>query len=173
MHCEFSHNHKTMESVISSGVRTGGRGIGGQNPSHERLKKNTLFGTIRLFLYRDFRNCCHVFLCYRTCLLILRYFHCDAIIPVVKLFWWAALEPTTNSKCKLEQSQWVLLKLESCCDVIKPFLSRALSWLDNTTFQRRRYSWKRMDKTQADVPLAMSSINHSYSLELTKPASWG
>ena len=46
-------------------------------------------------------------------------FHCDAIIPVVKLFWWAALEPTTNSQCKPGQSQWVLLKLESCCDVIK------------------------------------------------------
>ena len=88
--------------------------------------KTTLFGTIRLFSYRDFRNCCHVFLCYRTCLLISRNFYCDAIIPVVQLFWWAALESTTNSKCKPGQSQRVLLKLESCCDVIKPLFSRAI-----------------------------------------------
>ena len=53
-------------------------------------------------------------------------FHCDAIIPVVKLFWWAALEPTTNSQCKPGQSQWVLLKLESCCDIIKQLFSWAI-----------------------------------------------
>ena len=30
-----------------------------------------------------------------------------------------ALEPTTNTKCQPGQSQWILLKLESCCDVMK------------------------------------------------------
>ena len=29
-------------------------------------------------------------------------------------------------------------------------------WLDKTTFQRRRYSWKRVVAAQADVPLAVS-----------------
>ena len=69
---------------------------------------------------------CHVFLCYPTCLLISRNYRCDAIIPVVKLFCWVALEPTTDAKCKPGQSQWVLLKLESCCDVIKPLFSTAI-----------------------------------------------
>ena len=112
--------------LLISGVRKGGWGV---NFSHWRFKKrrnNTLFGTIRRFLYRDIRNCCRVFLRYPTCLLILRNFHSDAIIAVIKLFWWAALEPTTNSKCKPGQSQSVLLKLESCGDVIKPLLSTAI-----------------------------------------------
>ena len=30
--------------------------------------KTSLFGTNRLFSYRDCRNCCHAFLCYPTCL---------------------------------------------------------------------------------------------------------
>ena len=43
----------------------------------------------------------HCFLVvYPTCLLISKNFHRDAIIPVVKLFWWVALEPTTNPKCE-------------------------------------------------------------------------
>ena len=92
----------------------------------EKKMKTTLFGNIRLFLYRYFRNCCHVFLCYRTCLLISRNFSCDAIIPVVELFWWVALEPTIDSKCKPGQSQWVFLKLQSCCDVIKQLFSTAI-----------------------------------------------
>ena len=55
-----------------------------------------------------------------------RNFHCDAIIPVVKLFWWVVLEPTTYTKCKPGQSQSVLLKLESCCDVMKRLFSTAI-----------------------------------------------
>ena len=58
--------------------------------------------------------------------LISRNLDCDALIPVVKLFWWTALEPKTNSKCKPGQSQWILSKLESCCDVIKRLFSRAI-----------------------------------------------
>ena len=88
--------------------------------------KPSLFETIRLFSYRVCRNCCHVFLCYPTCLLISRNFHCDAIISVVKLFWWVALEPMTNTKCKPGQSQWVLLKLQPCCDVIKRLFLTAI-----------------------------------------------
>ena len=57
---------------------------------------------------------------------LLRNFHCGAMIPVVKLFWWVALEPTTRAKCKPAQSQWVLLKLESCSDVIKRLFSTAI-----------------------------------------------
>ena len=48
------------------------------------------------------------------------------MIPVVKLFWWVALEPTTNAKCKPGQSQWVLLSWKSCCDVIKRVFSTAV-----------------------------------------------
>ena len=116
-------------TVFHSGVRTERRGgVGGQTPPHRRFKKNqtSLFETIRLFSCKACRNCCHVFLCYPTCLLISRNFHCDAIIPVVKLFWWVALGPTTNTKCKPGQSQWVLLKLESSCDVVKRLFSTAI-----------------------------------------------
>ena len=102
--------------------------VGGQNPPIDDLKKikTSFFEMIRLFSYRVCRNCCHVFLCYPTCFLISRNFHCDAIIQVVKLFWWVALERTTNTKCKPGQSQWVLLKLESCCDVMKRMFSTAI-----------------------------------------------
>ena len=44
----------------------------------------------------------------------------------MELFWWVALEPTTNAKCKPKQSKWVLLKLESSCDVIKRLFSTAI-----------------------------------------------
>ena len=69
-----------------------GGGVHPQSP-HRRFKKikTSLFKTIRLFSYRVCRNCCHVFLCYPTCSVISRKFHCDAIIPVVKLFWWLRL----------------------------------------------------------------------------------
>ena len=66
------------------------------------------------------------FLCYPTCLIISRNFHCGAIIPSVKLFWWVSLELTINAKCKPEQSQRVLLKLESCCDAMKGLFSTAI-----------------------------------------------
>ena len=36
------------------------------------------------------------------------------------------LEPTTNTKCKPGQSEWVLLKLESCCNVMKRLFSTAI-----------------------------------------------
>ena len=59
-------------------------------------------------------------------LVISKNFHCDAIIPVVKFFWWVALEPTTNTKCKPGQVHWLLLKLESCCGVMKRLFSTAI-----------------------------------------------
>ena len=62
-------------------------------------------------------------------------FHCDAIIFVVKLFWCVTLEPMINSKCKPGQSQWALLKLESCCDVIKRLFSTAMAGQDNVLAQ--------------------------------------
>ena len=36
------------------------------------------------------------------------------------------VEPTTKPKCKPGKCQWVLLKLESCCGVIKPLFSTAV-----------------------------------------------
>ena len=118
-----------MKVTFKSQWRThGGRGGSGVKAPHRRFKKikTSLFGTVRHFSYRVCRNCCHVFLCYLTCLLISRNFHCDAIIPVVKLFWWVALEPTTNTKCKPGLSQWVLLKLEWCCNVMKRLFLTAI-----------------------------------------------
>ena len=116
-----------LHCVRFSGVRKGEGGFGGQPPIDDLKKiKTFLFEMIRFFSYRVCRNCCHGFLCYTTCLLIPRNFHCDAIIPVVKLFWWVALEPTTNPKCKPGQTQWVLLKLESCWDVMMRLFSTAI-----------------------------------------------
>ena len=126
-----------------------GGGVQGSKPPIDDLKKNKNLSLKRFafFSYRVCRNCCHVFLCYPTCLIISRNFHCDAIISVVKLFWWVALEPTTNTKCKPGQSQWVLLKLESCCDIAKRLFSTAIKAGQHKTFQRRRYSWKRVVAT--------------------------
>ena len=45
---------------------------------------------------------------------------------MVKLFRWVALEPTNNTKCKPGQSQWVLLKLELCCGVMKRLFSAVI-----------------------------------------------
>ena len=89
---------------------------------------------------------------------ISRNFHCDAIMPVVKLSWCVALEPMTDSKCKPVHTQWTLLKLEASGDVIchKAIVLNGYQWLDKTTFQRRRYSRKKMVATQGDSPLAMS-----------------
>ena len=47
-------------------------------------------------------------------------------VPVIKLFWWVALETTTNAKCEPGQSQRVLLMLESFCDVMKRLFSTAI-----------------------------------------------
>ena len=69
---------------------------------------------------------------YQIAYIISRNFHCDAIIPVVKLFWCVALEPMAISKCKPAQGQWAL-KLESCCDVIKTLFSTAMAGQDNVS----------------------------------------
>ena len=68
--------------------------------------------------------------------LILRNFHCDAVIPAVKLFWCIALEPVIISKCKPGESQWALLKLVSCCDVIKQLFSTAMAGQENVLAQK-------------------------------------
>ena len=67
-----------------------------------------------------------------NCLYNSRNFHCDAIVPVVKLFWCVALEPMAGSKCKPGQGQWAP-KLESCCDVIKTLLSTAMAGQDSVS----------------------------------------
>ena len=67
--------------------------------------------------------------------MISRSFHCDVIIPVIKLFWCVALEPMAGSKCKPGQGQWAL-KLESRCDVMKALLSTAMAGQDNVSAQK-------------------------------------
>ena len=111
--------------------RTHGEGFRGSNPPPPPIDdwkkiKTACFGPISLFSYRD----C-VFLCCIK-LSISRNFHCDAIIPVVKLFWCVALEPMAGSKCKPGQDQWAL-KLESCCNVIRTLFSTAMAGQDNVS----------------------------------------
>ena len=69
---------------------------------------------------------------YQIAYIISRNFHCDAITPVVKLFWCLALEAMAGSKCKPGQGQWAL-KLESCCDVIRTLFSTAMAGKDNVS----------------------------------------
>ena len=69
---------------------------------------------------------------YQISYVISRNVHCNAIIPVVKLFWYVALEPMAGSKCKPGQGQWAL-KLESCCDVTKTLFSTAMAGQDNVS----------------------------------------
>ena len=99
--------------------------------------------------------------------MISTYFHCDAIISVVKLFWCVTLEPMTNSKCNLGLSQWSLLKLESCCDVIKRLFSTAMAGQDNVLAQNRRPIlgrewWCRRQMFRW----------RCHNFDSTKPASW-
>ena len=74
-------------------------------------------------------------LLYQIAYIISRSFHCDAIIPIVKLFWCVALEPMAGSKCKPGQGQWAL-KLESRCYVIKTLFSTAMAGQDNVSAQK-------------------------------------
>ena len=90
-----------------------------------------LFGPISVFSYRD----CVFSVLYQIACIMSRNFHCDAIIPVVKLFWCVALEPMAGSICKPGQGQWAL-KLESCCDVIKTLFSTAMAGQDNISVQK-------------------------------------
>ena len=92
--------------------------------------KTALFGPISVFLYTD----C-VFLCCIKLPITSRNFHCNAIMPVVKRFWCAALKPKAGSKCKPGQGQWAL-KLKSCCDVIKTLFSTAMVGPDNVSAQK-------------------------------------
>ena len=72
---------------------------------------------------------------YHIAYIISRNFHCDAIIPVVKLFGCVALEPMAGSKRKPGQDQWAL-KLESPCDVINTLFSTAMAEQDNVSAQK-------------------------------------
>ena len=71
------------------------------------------------FFHTEIAEIAIMFFVLSNFLIILRNFHCDALLPVVKFFWCVALELMSNSKCTPGQSQWALLKLESCCDVMK------------------------------------------------------
>ena len=155
--------------ITASGVRTGGGGWG-LTPSPLTIEKNInhSFWNLLPFFIQRFPK---LLSCFpelsNSCLLISRNFHCDGIIPAGKLFWWVALEPTTNSKCKPRQSQGVLLQLESCCDVIKRLFSKAIM------------------AGQHDIPVQKVFLEENgcnagrmfrlrcHNFELTKPASWG
>ena len=120
--------------------------------------KTSLFGTIRLFSYRVAEIAIMLFCAIQLSDIILRKFHCDAIILVVKVLWCVVLEPMTNSKCKPGKTQWALLKLESCCEVIKRLsqqVSAQKAFLEENGCNAGRCS-------------ACDVIN----FELTKPASW-
>ena len=65
--------------------------------------------------------------------IISRNFHCDAKISVVTFFWCVALKPMTDSKCKPEQGEWALLKLELFRYVIKQLFSTAMAGQDNVS----------------------------------------
>ena len=86
--------------------------------------------------------------------IISRNFHCDAIIPIVKLFWCVAFEPMAGSKCKPGQGQWAL-KLESCCDVIKTLFSTAMAGQDNVSAQKAFLEENGCNAGRY-IPLAMS-----------------
>ena len=89
--------------------------------------KASLFGTIRFFHTEIAEIAITVFCAIQLAYIISRNFYCDAIIPVVKLFWYVALESMIDSKGKPGQGQWALLKLESCCDGIKQLFSTAVA----------------------------------------------
>ena len=77
---------------MRSGVRTGGGGgLRGSNPPIDDWKKLkiALVGPISVFFIQGL--CFSVL--YQIAYIISRNFYCDAIIPVVKLFWCVALEP--------------------------------------------------------------------------------
>ena len=68
------------------------------------------------------------------------------------------LEPTTNTKCKPGQNQWVLLKLESCCDVMKRLFSTATKAGQHNVPAQKVFLEENgcnVDR-MADIPLAMS-----------------
>ena len=118
-------------SVPFSGVRTGGGGGWGVKTSPLMIEKNK-----NLFFWNDPPFFVQRFLKLLPCFSVLS----NLLINLEKLSLRYknsysqtflvgcanALEPTTNSKCKPGQSQWLLLKLESCCDVIKPLFYRAV-----------------------------------------------
>ena len=110
------------------------RGEGsGVNPPIDDWKKlkTAFFGPISVFFIQ--KLCLSVL--YQIAYIISRNFQCDAIIPVVKLFWCVALEPMAGSKCKPGQGQWAL-KLESCCDATKTLFSTAMAGQDNVLAQK-------------------------------------
>ena len=152
---ELSCFYINLEDRIS-GVRTGGGGggFGGQTPplpiDDWKKLKTALFGPIRLFFTQ--RLCFSVL--YQIANIILRNFHRNAIIPVVKLFWCVALEPISGSKCKSGQGQWTP-KLESCCDVIKTLFSTAMAGQDNVSAQKAFLEESGCNAGRY-IPLAMS-----------------
>ena len=113
-------------------ARTHRRGSGVKPPPIDDWKKlkTVLLGPISVF---SKRLCFSVL--YQIAYIISRNFHCDAMRPVVKLFWCVALEPMAGSKCKPGQGQWAL-KLESCCDVIHTLFSSAMAGQDNVSAQK-------------------------------------
>ena len=123
--------------------------------------KTSLFETIRLFQYKDCQNCYHVSPAIQLLHIILRNFHCDAIILVVKLFWCVALELMTNSKCTPGQSQWALLKQESCGEVIKRLFSSAQHVSAQKAF---------LEENGCNADRIFRLQCHNF--ELTNPASW-
>ena len=157
----------SYKCVLSSGVRTGGRRVRGQPPIDDlKIIKSSFFETIRLFSCRVCRNCCHVFLCNPTCLLISRNYHGDAIILVVKLFWWVALEPTTNKMQTRTKSMGIVN-------------AGVVLWRHEAIVFNGSQGWTTQRSSAGGIPgrewlqrRRMFRLR-CHNLELTKPASWG
>ena len=102
---------------------------------------------------------------------ILRNFHCEAVIPAVELFGCFALEPMINSKCKPGESQLAVLKLESCCDVIKRLFSTATAGQDNVSAERAlleawtEFGYKKWGDKFCVTGYIVHALDRSMSLE--------
>ena len=74
----------------------------------------------------------------------------------------------TNLKCKPGQGEWVLLKLESCCDVIKRLFSTARPY----GWTRQRFSPGILGREWLQRRQMFRLRRHNYELtKIGKPAS--
>ena len=83
-----------MSNAIS-GVRTGEGGVRGQPPPIDdcKINKNLSFWNDPFFLYTKIAKIAILFFCaIQFAYIILKNLDCDAITPIVKLFWCVALD---------------------------------------------------------------------------------
>ena len=144
-----------------------GGGVWGQNLFHWRLEKNEnlSFWNDPLFFHTELaKSAITFFYAIQLAYVILRNFYCDAIIPVVKLFWCVALEPMTDSKANLH-------KVNGDGAVVwwhKAIVLNGRGW---TLWTRQRFSTEGIlgrEWLQRRQIIRLQCHN----FELIKPASW-